>query len=225
MPRTVEIPVDLTDARATAGRHVSVNVPVRYPEDATPAELASAASRARQRLQELVQEARTQVDPFPDQGGADLTVTGALRGPWTSVWLLRRKAYDVVQEAGLQYGVEYFGFGPEDVAVLDLDAEPVERDVYGPREGFFDPTGEINPDGTLNARAVVENGAEEGLRNVGRGFGSGLKVLGAGIGGVFSGLGTGGTVVVLLLLVAVALAVLAYVFGPAFFLGALRGGA
>lgn len=222
MPVTA-FPVELTDARATLGRKVSVNVPVGYPAGATAAALSSATARARQKLQALVGGGAATLDPFPDGSGADVGVTGSLRGPWTSVWGLRKAAYDAVQAGGAEAGIAFAGFGPEDVGLVDLEAPPVEKFVHGPDSGYFDPTGEITGDGALSYASILDNGAQQGLENFGRGVGKVGEAVGSGVasatGGFFGGLGTGGTVVFLLLLAGAAILVLAYVFGPAFFMG------
>lgn len=219
---------DLTELRATAGRSVSINVPVRFPDAKLTPAVSTALSRGRQKLQRIVQGGRTDLDFFPDNSGTDVAVAGRLAAPWSSVFALRARAYDAIQEGGAEVGVEFDGFGPEDVAVLDLDADPVEKRVYGKGEGFFDAQGEINPDGTMNVRAVLEHGAVEGLENVGETFGGVLRGAVSSLsGGLFKGLGTGGTIVLLLVLALGALLVLAYVFGPSFLVGGVRamGGA
>lgn len=228
MPQ-VSIPLDLVDLRAVAGRKVSINVPVSYPDGASAAALSSAVSRARQRLQGLLLGATGRADPFHAGEGADLIAQGSLKAPWASVWGIRKAAYDAVQQGGLEYGVAFEGFGPEDVSVLDLDAPPEERTIAPAGAWYTDPSGESNADGTMNVGAVVSHGAETGLKNTGEAFGTVAKGLGGGVasslGGFFDGLGTKGMIIFLAILVVVAVGILLYVFGPALLLGAVRGGA
>lgn len=227
MPQVL-VPVDLADTRAIVGRQVSITVPVGYPDGASSAALSSATSRARQRLQGLVQGGRVQLEPHPSGEGADLTVQGRLAAPWTTSWALRRAAYEAAQAGGLEYGVEFQGFGPEDVSVLDLDTPPVERTIAGPGNWLEDSTGELAADGTYNVDVILAHGAKQGLENTGEAFGAVAKGIGSGVkaslGGFFGGLGTGGTIVFLVILALVAVGALLYVFGPAFLLGAARGG-
>lgn len=213
----VLVPVELSDLRATAGRSVSITVPVMYPAGASSAAVSSATARARQELQQLVLEGKTSLDPL--DGGADLTVTGRLRAPWSSVWTLRHEAYQAAERGGAALGISWRNTGPEDVSILDLDEPPIEKTIPGPGSWYTDPTGESNPDGTVNYDTVLRAGAQQGLENFGEGVGAVAGGVGEGVksalGGFFGGLGLGWSIVLVLVLVVGALLVLAYAFGGA----------
>ena len=211
------VPVELTDARASAGRAVLINVPVLYPPGASASALSSATARARQELQKLVEDGRSTMTPLPTGSGADLTVEGRLLFSSPSVWIIRQQAYGAAERGADDLGFSWHGVGPEDVSVLDLDTPPVEKSVYGPGQGFFDTQGQVNFDGTVNYGAVLEQGTQEGLDNFGEGVGAVAGAVGQGassaVGGFFGGLGFGWSVVLILVLIVAALLALSFAFG------------
>lgn len=213
MPAAVAQP-ELTDTRAVAGRTVQITVPVGYPEDVLEHVLASAVARARQHLQAVAPGGRGELDTFYDRSGADLVLSGSLARSYTSVWQLRAAAYAAVAAGAAEHGVTFEGFGPEDVGVLDLDAESYD---VGFDPSYYDPTGDVNPDGSLNWGNIIEGGTEEGLDNFGAGIGRVATAIGGATGsltgGFFSGLGLWGSVVFLAVLALVAFLALGYVFG------------
>lgn len=207
MPRpgeTVQFFQDLADINARAGRTVRLGATVYgLREDPT----GPASGNANQVLGRFLRNAGTGNGPDARQvreapGGFVLETSreGQLSESWTVPALLRS-----IQEATVQ-SLRDSGHAPGAVEAFALDLDADAREVtYNPVHG--DTTGEINPDGTLNYGAILEHGTEEGLSNVGELGGKVLKTVGAATGegllGFARGLGVVGTIVLVLVLLAV----------------------
>ncbi len=202
---------DLGDANARAGRHVSIGSTLYLDAKPSPAVITDVQNALTFFLAASSPAADAGV--VREAGSGYVLETGAkgnLKVDYASVEDLKR--------AFLAAQLDRFEFGDaprltdHETSALDLGGE--SRTVkYNPT--YHDPTGEVNPDFTLNKTQIVKNGLAQGVKNVGEAAGSIAAGLGGGVkgvlGGVFSGLGVGWTIALVLVLL-LAAAVVAYLW-------------
>lgn len=200
---------ELEDAQALKGRNVSITVSPGIPSGTSTSKRGVFIATARQNLLNLVPGGTSTADDYGGQA-VDIQVRGRLGRTYESVSQIRYMADGFVSAAGDASGVQVQGLDVDAVGVVDLET-PIEKKFVDPSAWYTDPTGESNPDGTVNWSAVVEHGAEKGLDNFGETVGKGLKKAGELLGkaagaagsGFTKGLGLWWTILLVLVLLAV----------------------
>jgi hypothetical protein len=204
---------DLAFSNAVQGRQVAITVLVGYPDGANDSTRSWALASAAQRLQELLEKGSTvRFDRYDDS--AEVQVTGRLASSWLSLGLLKSEAWRQAQAGAAVAGLEWespYSSATEGVGIVDLELG-VDK-TYNP--SFFDHEGTVNADGSLAWDNIVADSASD----VGEGFGKGAAAVGefvgkvgaGAVGGVFSGLGTGWSIVLILVLLVV-LVVVAFIY-------------
>lgn len=196
--QTVRIFEELADPNARAGRKVRLGTTVYTVERPARAH----ADNAQRVLGRFLRSAY----PGPDAleireapGGfvLETSADGELAESWSVPALIQsldEGTRQVVQDMGLRVrGLE--------VAAVDRDADAREVHVAGDDEWAGDTTGEINPDGSVNWSAVAGGSIQEGVGNVTRAIGAGIRNAAEGaIGGITQGLGVLWTIVLVLVL-------------------------
>lgn len=202
MPRTVTFRQDLETGRATSGRRVEVTVVATVPSYVPRVQLGYAWRQLATALVydgELTETAGLEVrKAATGNQSVDFTVRGRLRSNWSSVEDLREFAASTVTRNATTAGASVRA-DAADVSALDLELETVEKQIYGKGEGFFDPQGDVNSDGTLGYQGIYNaglKGAGEGVGKLWKGIGEGSS---SALGGVFSGLGPGWSLAFLVL--------------------------
>jgi hypothetical protein len=199
---TVQYHQDLADPNARAGRTVRLGATAFL--EARPYNVQ--ALNANQVLGRFLRGAtRKGPDALQVREGAagfvlETSLEGELAETWTVPALLR-SLQEATTQSLLDGGLEVRGVEP---AAMDLTA-PAREVVLDPT--YHDPTGEVNPDFTLNYGTIAEHGAEEGLKNVGETAGkilaAGGSAVGEGLLGIPKGLGVIGTIVAVIILIIV----------------------
>lgn len=199
---TVQYHQDLADPNAKAGRKVRLGA-TAFLESKPLNVHADNANRVLARF--LRGATRNGPDAKVVREGAagwvlETSLEGELAESWT-VGALTRSVQEATVSSLEDGGLQVRGVEP---AALDLTA-PAREVELDPT--YHDPTGEVNPDFTLNYGTIAQHGAEQGLRNVGEGAGKILagagRAAGEGLLGISKGLGVVGTIVLILVAIVV----------------------